>query len=130
MTFEAALMAELVTIPELQDKVFPIRAPEGTGAPYLIYTTSVGVYDKSLDGWHNSKSVSVELNIIHNSTTKLRALARAVQALVMSCDGRRLATTGPHIDEITFDGDGVEMYEPHADLYRKVISARFYYKEE
>lgn len=130
MTFEAALRAELVTIEDLGNKVFPIRAPEGTGAPYLIYLTGVGDYDKSLDGWHKSKGVPVELNIIHDSATKLRALAREVQSLVMGFEGKKLATAGPHVDEVAFDGDGVEMYEPQADLYRKIINTRIYYEEE
>lgn len=130
MTFEAALRSELVTISGLSNKVFPIRAPEGTGAPYLIYLTGVGDYDKSLDGWHRSKGVPVELNIIHDSATKLRALAREVQSLVMGFEGKKLATTGPYIDEVVLDGEGVEMYEPQADLYRKIINTRIYYEEE
>ena len=130
MTFEAALRAELVTIPDLQDKVFPIRAPEGTEAPYLIYLTSPGEYDKSFEGWHKNKAVAVELNIIHNSTTKLRALTREVMALVMTFEGKALGETGPVVDEIVFEGDSVEMYEPQADLYRKVINMRIYYEEE
>ena len=130
MTFEAALRSELVTISGLSNKVFPIRAPEGTEAPYLIYTTSVGEYDKSLDGWHKSKSVAAELNILHNSITKLRALTREVMALVMTFEGKTLGETGPVVDEIVFEGDSVEMYEPQADLYRKVINMRIYYEEE
>jgi len=55
MTFEAALRTELMTITSLNNKVFPMRAPEGTEAPYLIYTTTLGDYDKSLEGWHKSK---------------------------------------------------------------------------
>ena len=130
LTFEAALRMELTTITELQDKVFPIRALEGTEAPYLIYLTSVGEPDKSLNGWHKSKSVAVVLNIIHHSSTRLRALTREVLALVMTWEGRRLAETGARVDELTFEGDGVEMYEPQADLYRKVINIRIYFEEE
>ena len=130
MTFEAALRTELMTITSLNNKVFPMRAPEGTEAPYLIYLTSPGEYDKSFDGWHKSKSVAAELNILHNSTTKLRALTREVMALVMTFEGKALGGTGPVVDEIVFEGDSVEMYEPQADLYRKVINMRIYYEEE
>ena len=130
MTFEAALRAELVTIPDLQDKVFPMRAPEGTEAPYLIYTTTLGDYDKSFEGWHNSKAVTVELNVIHDRAAAVRSLAREVQALVMGFECRKLAGAGPRIDGIVFDGEGVELYEAQADLYRKVISFKTYFKEE
>ncbi len=130
MTFEAALRAELITISDLQDKVFPMRAPEGTEAPYLIYTTTLGDYDKSFEGWHNSKAVTVELNVIHDRASAVRALGREVQALVMGFEGKRLAGTGPRINEIVFEGEGVELYEAQVDLYRKVISFKTYFKEE
>lgn len=130
MTFEAALRAELITISDLQDKVFPMRAPEGTGAPYLIYTTTLGEYDKSFDGWHNSKAVTVELNVIHARAADVRSLAAQVMVLVMGFEGRQLASTGPLIDEIVFEGEGVELYEAQVDLYRKVISFKTYFKEE
>jgi len=130
MTFEAALRTELVTITSLNNKVFPMRAPEGTEAPYLIYTTTLGDYDKSLEGWHKSKGVTVELNVIHDRAASVRSLAREVQALVMGFEGKRLATTGPLIDEIIFEGEGVELYEAQVDLYRKVISFKIYFKED
>lgn len=130
MTFEAALRAELMTITSLNNKVFPMRAPEGTEAPYLIYTTTLGDYDKSLEGWHKSKGVTVELNVIHDRASAVRALGREVQVLVMGFEGRQLASTGPLIDEIVFEGEGVELYEAQADVYRKVISFKTYFKEE
>lgn len=130
MTFEAALRSELVTISGLSNKVFPIRAPEGTEAPYLIYTTTLGDYDKSLEGWHKSKGVTVELNVIHDRAAAVRALSREVQALVMGFEGRQLASTGPLVDEIIFEGEGVELYEAQVDLYRKVISFKTCFKEE
>lgn len=130
MTFEAALRTELMTITSLNNKVFPMRAPEGTEAPYLIYTTTLPNYDKSFGGWHDSKSVTVELNVIHDRAAAVRALSREVQALVMGFEGRNLAGTGPRVDEIIFEGDGVELYEVQADVYRKVISFKTYFKEE
>ena len=130
MTFEAALRTELMTITSLNNKVFPMRAPEGTEAPYLIYTTTLGDYDKSLEGWHKSKGVTVELNVIHDRASAVRALGREVQELVMGFEGKRLAGTGPLIDEIVFEGEGVELYEAQVDLYRKVISFKAYFEEE
>ncbi len=130
MTFEAALRTELMTITSLNNKVFPMRAPEGTEAPYLIYTTTLGDYDKSLEGWHKSKGVTVELNVIHDRASAVRALGREVQVLVMGLEGKQLASTGPLIDEIVFEGEGVELYEAQVDLYRKVISFKTYFKEE
>jgi len=131
MTFEAALRTELMTINGLTNKVFPIRAPEGTGAPYLIYLTGVGDYDKSLEGWHKSKGVTVELNVIHARAADVRSLAAQVMVLVMGFEGRKLASTGPLIKQIDFNDDvGVELYEAQADVYRKIIGFTAHYEED
>ena len=78
MTFEEALRTELITIKELNEKVFPLTAPEGKEAPYLIYVCSRGQNDKALGGFQKSKSVSVEINVIHDRAYEMRALARQV----------------------------------------------------
>ena len=130
MTFEAALRTELITIEELNEKVFPLTAPEGTEAPYLIYVSSRGRHDKSLEGFQKSKSVSVEINVIHDRASKMRALARQVKALVMSMEKRRIADEGPYIEEIVFENEGTELYEHEVDLYRCVFDLTFYFEEE
>ena len=130
MTFEEALRTELITIEELNEKVFPLTAPEGTEAPYLIYVSSRGRYDKSLEGFQKSKSVSVEINVIHDRASKMRALARQVKALVMSMEKRRIANEGPYIEEIVFENEGTELYEHEVDLYRCVFDLTFYFEEE
>ena len=130
MTFEEALRTELITIEELNEKVFPLTAPEGTEAPYLIYVCSRGQNDKALDGFQKSKSVSVEINVIHERASRMRALARQVKALVMSMEKRRIANEGPYIGEIVCENEGTELYEHEVDLYRCVFDLTFYFEEE
>lgn len=130
MTFEEALRTELITIEELNEKVFPLTAPEGTEAPYLIYVSSRGRHDKSLEGFQKSKSVSVEINVIHDRASKMRALARQVKALIMGMEKRRIANEGPFIEEVIFENEGTELYEHEVDLYRCVFDLTFYFEEE
>lgn len=130
MTFEEALRTELITIEELNKKVFPLTAPEGTEAPYLIYVSSRGRHDKSLEGFQKSKSVSVEINVIHDRASKMRALARQVKTVIMGMEKRRIAETGPFIEEIVFENEGTELYEHEVDLYRCVFDLTFYFEEE
>lgn len=130
MSFEKALRAELITIEELNEKVFPLTAPEGTEAPYLIYVCSRGQNDKALDGFQKSKSVSVEINVIHDRASEMRALARQVKALIMGMEKRRIANEGPFIEEVIFENEGTELYEPEVDLYRCVYDLTFYFEEE
>lgn len=130
MTFEAALRTELVAIDGLLNKVFPMTAPEGTAAPYIIYTSTLGNYDKTLTGWTRSKAVSVEINVIHNHPTLMRALAKEVQAKIMGFLGRVLAEAGPKIDDLVLESDAPELYEAQVGLYRKVISFTAFFEEE
>lgn len=130
MTFEEALRTELITIEELNEKVFPLTAPEGTEAPYLIYVSSRGRHDKSLEGFQKSKSVSVEINVIHDRASKMRALARQVKTVIMGMEKRRIAETGPFIEEVIFENEGTELYEHEVDLYRCVFDLTFYFEEE
>jgi len=130
MTFEEALRTELITIEELNEKVFPLTAPEGTEAPYLIYVCSRGQNDKALDGFQKSKSVSVEINVIHERAAQMRALARQVKTVIMGMEKRRIAETGPYIEEIVFENEGIELYEHEVDLYRCVFDLTFYFEEE
>lgn len=130
MTFEEALRTELITIEELNEKVFPLTAPEGTEAPYLIYVSSRGRHDKSLEGFQKSKSVSVEINVIHDRASKMRALARQVKIVIMDMEKRRIAETGPFIEEMIFENEGTELYEHEVDLYRCVFDLTFYFEEE
>ena len=130
MTFEEALRTELITIEELNEKVFPLTAPEGTEAPYLIYVSSRGRHDKALEGFQKSKTVSVEINVIHDRASKMRALARQVKALIMGMEKRRIANEGPFIEEAIFENEGTELYEHEVDLYRCVFDLTFYFEEE
>jgi hypothetical protein len=130
MTFEEALRTELITIEELNEKVFPLTAPEGTEAPYLIYVSSRGRHDKALEGFQKSKTVSVEINVIHDRASKMRALARQVKALIMGMEKRRIANEGPFIEEVIFENEGTELYEHEVDLYRCVFDLTFYFEEE
>lgn len=129
MTFEEALRVELIKITELNNKVFPLNAKEGTEAPYLVYVSSEGQYDKSLGGFHNTKEVSVELNILHSKYSSMKALSKKVMDKLKTFEKRHLGETGPFIQELVFENDGVELYEAQVDLYRKKIDIRVYFEE-
>ena len=48
----------------------------------------------------------------------------------MSMEKRRIAETGPFIEEIVFENEGTELYEHEVDLYRCVFDLTFYFEEE
>lgn len=127
MSFEVALRQELLPI---IDKIYPLTAPEGTLAPYLIYTSSEGIYDKALQGFLSTKEVSCELDILNTSYSSMKALSKLIMDKLKSFEGRVIGTSGPYIQELTFDDDSPELYESEVNLYRKIINIKVNFKEE
>lgn len=122
-------MAELETITELKNKVFPLNAPEGTDAPYLVYISSEGQYDKSLDGFLDTKELGCELNILNVGYKNLKNLSKKVMDKLKSFEGRNIGTDGMYIQELTFDDDSPELYEDQVQFYRKIINFKISFRE-
>jgi len=132
MDFDEALIAELDSITALGGRIYPLFAPEATkhnGVPYLIYASSEGLRDKSLDGYMLSKALQGELNIIARRYGDMKAITKQVVAILMSFEGRQIGTNGPYISEITYQAP-VELYEPQPDLYRCLVEFTAYFDEE
>lgn len=130
MYFEEALRAELNAIDDLTDKVFPLNATEGTKAPYLIYVSSEGVQDKSLQGYLSNKEVDCEINILHESYAGMKDLTKSVLSKILTFQGRSIGGIGTlqkggiFIQNVTYEKP-VEIYEQEVDLYRSVTEFKF-----
>lgn len=130
--FEPALVQELKTITALENRIYPLTAPEATasgGVPYLIYASSEGLRDKTLGGHLNSKEVRAELNIIAKKYSDMKAITKQVIALLITFEGRQIGTDGPFIEELTYQMP-VEMYESEPGLYRCIIELSVFFGEE
>lgn len=130
--FEAALTEELKSIAVLEGRVYPLDAPEansGQGVPYLIYVSSEGVRDRTLDGYLKSKRVLIEINVIGTRYADLKSISPQAMNLLIGMEQRQIGTDGPHINEVVMNRDPVELYENEPDLYRSVIEAVLYFEE-
>jgi hypothetical protein len=132
MSFEKALGDELITtssdLKEVTDngileKVFPIYAPEGTIAPFIIFVSSEGVQDKSFQGYLTSKEVDCEIYIVHNSYSGMKALTKEVLAKILSFQGRAIGDNGPFIQDVTYEKP-IEKYENEVKLYRSAFDMK------
>lgn len=131
MDFEPALVQELMTIIELQGRIYPLTAPEanaGQGVPYLVYGSSEGLRDKTLGGYLKSKRVRGEINIIAKRYAVMKAITKQVVALLISFEGRQLGVDGPFVEELTYQ-EPVEIYESQPNLERCVIEFEVYFEE-
>ena len=124
VNFEEALTAELSALPGLARKVFPLNAKEGTLAPYIIYVSSEGQQDKTLQGYIESKEVECEINIFHPSYAGLKKLTKEVLSLLITFNGRFIGSSeGPFVENVTYDKP-VELHENQVSLYRCLIDLK------
>ena len=88
MDFEEALHAELTYIAGLEEKVFPLNAAEGENAPYVVYASSEGIQEKSLDGFSTTKEITCDIHVIHTSYSEMKSLLQQVINRVTTFPGR------------------------------------------
>ena len=123
MNFEEALTYELETITELDEKVFPVSAAEGIRAPFLIYVSSEGVQDNTLDGYLTSKEVECEIHVVHNSYKKMKDLTREVISKLQTFYGRSIGIDGVFIKSLTYDKP-TEVSEKEFGFHRSSFDIR------
>lgn len=115
MTFEEALRAELSTITGLNKKVLPLHAKEGMKAPYIVYVSSEGLQDKTLNGYRQSKEIDCEINILHNTYSDMKALTKLVLEKVLSFQNRYINNYGELVKDVHYEKP-IEIYENEVKL--------------
>lgn len=117
MNFEEALASELESVDGLEGKVFPMGAKEGVKPPFVIYVSSEGLQDKTLDGYLTSKEIDCEIHVVHKNYDKMKALTKLVISELQTFYGRAIGTDGPFIKSLTYDKP-VEVHEKEVQFYR------------
>jgi hypothetical protein len=123
MDFEQALTVELKTIQGF-NKVSPQMVEQGTKAPYLFYLSSEGVFDKSLDGYLDSKELECEINVVTDKYSELKPLVRLVIDKLISFQGRAIGNSEIFIQNFTYEKP-VELYEKEVNQFRCLIDCKF-----
>lgn len=127
MDFESALRAELASITELTNKVFPLAGLEGTETPFVIYAKSNTDFIKTMDGTSTTRHGRYELNLISNTYANLQSLLVSVKNKLISFEKRVIGTSGPFIQSVVIENIN-ELYEEQVKFYRAYFEIRFYYE--
>lgn len=118
MTFEEALRTELITVKELNNKVFPLVAPEKTVTPYLVYRRGLTDFEKTLAGISRGKvDGSYELVLVTDNYSDIQRISSGVIDKLISFLGREIGFSGPCISNMTVKIIG-DTYEPEIDKFR------------
>ncbi|MGG4552608.1 DUF3168 domain-containing protein [Paenibacillus humicus] len=129
MDFEEALTMELKTISQVENRVYPLSAPEKTKSPYIAYTSPEGLRVNTVsNGYLPDKSVEGEINIIAPRYSTMKQITSQVIDLLVSMSQREIGTGGPFINEMIYEKP-VELYEAQVNLYRCLIDYKAHFKE-
>jgi hypothetical protein len=103
MVFEEALVYELETISGLNDKVFPLSAPEDTEPPFIIYVSSEGKKVRSLEGYSDLTEVTFEIHVTTIHYSDLKSMTKLVMDKINSFYSRAIGVNGPVIKSVSID---------------------------
>ncbi len=116
--FESDLRNKLITISGIDNKVYPLQAPEGTIAPYIAYTSSDIDEIQTHSGFTGTGWVSCEIDIVALTYSQLKELSKSVRNKLKEFDNLIIDTPQP------------ELYENEVGWYRKIINIKAFIKEE
>lgn len=117
MNFEESLVTELSTITELEGRIFPLHATEGTNPPFVIYVSSEGEKTRTLDGYEDLTEVTAELHVVAESYEHLKALIKAVLDKIQTFFGRNIGADGVYIKSLTYT-EPEESFEDELNYHR------------
>jgi hypothetical protein len=123
MNFEESLVYELSSIEGLSKKIFPLSAVAGVETPFLVYVSSEGEEDRTLNGFIGSKQITCEIHIIANSYSELKRITRSVIEKIKTFWGRQIGVNGVYIKSVAYDPP-VETVDEELNLRRSAFDLR------
>lgn len=127
MDIEQGLRSELITISGLENKVYPLTAPEDTNPPYAVYTLTGTERVKTLNGYDGALWSTFQIDVIHSTYSGLKTLMDSILAKLKGLT-RNIGGTGPYIQNTDILTE-FETYEHESNLYHGIIECRFFYSE-
>lgn len=124
---EKALRYELNKVSELENKIFPMNAPEGQKPPYLVYITRKKPL-KDLDGVTEDKECYLILNILCSSYSQMKDITKKIEDIIIKFPLKSIGGGILYIQDIDIT-DISESYEDQLKLHRGIIPFTVYYKE-
>lgn len=124
--FEQSLREELATITGLNSKVFPLFAPEGTTAPFVVYQKTRTDFTKTLDGTQWLRDGYYELDLLAPNYAQLQSIYIAIVTKLKTFVGRVVGTNGVYVQDVTIN-NVIELYENTVELHRMNLELRFYF---
>lgn len=108
------------------NKVYPTNAPEGEQTPYLVYFYRE-IENKTLDGYNGLYTANIVLNVFTKTFSEANSKKEILEIMLKHLTDTRLGVF--FIQEISLEETEV-IYENQLKVYRGIIPATIYFKEE
>ena len=123
-----ALKHEFNSVSGLSGKVFPVKAQEGTEAPYLTYQLQDNERHRVQNGFDGLVDIEFEIDIFHSTYASLVALKNLVIAKVKTFQNSSIGTEGLYCQSVIID-DEFEEWDEDTNLYHGQITIILSYNE-
>lgn len=124
MTFEEILRSELITVTNLNNKVYPLVAPKNEDAPFLVYRKGNTAFSKTLDGIELKYDSTYSIVVLAKTYASLQQLESDVIDKLISFIERNIS--GLLIRNVTVSINGND-YVEELDWYRSDIDLQVKY---
>ena len=123
---ETALRSYIMNnIPELNNKMYPTNAPEGSTGPYLVYARINTNKVKTLEGYTNKQALSYMFSIMATKYSDMARVRKQVEDLLMSLPKKTIGNGNFYIEDIDINNID-EQYEHELGVNRGIIDFTIY----
>jgi hypothetical protein len=123
MNFEQALVVEFGSIPTLNGRVFPLFTGEGIEPPFLIYVSSSGRHDTTLNEFLPTKEINLEIHVVGRNYGEMKTLINQVLDKILTFRNRVIGNAGPFIKMVGYE-QPTELFEGETGIYRASFDMR------
>ena len=124
MTFEEVLRSELITITNINNKVYPLVAPKSKEPPFIVYKKGFTSFSKTFDGIELKYDSNYTIVIISKTYASLQELESEVIDKLTGFIERNIS--GILIRNVTVNISGND-YVEELDFYRSDIELQVKY---
>ena len=113
--------------PELKGNIYATNAPEYSEKPYLVYYQSNAGYDKTLDGYTGSNSITYVYSIMAKRQEDTSRLTESIVGLLVSLPMNYIGKNkNVMVHDLVINNEH-EIYEFELKLNRSIIDFTIYF---
>jgi len=119
----AALSSDTDLSDVVSDRIYPVRAPQPTDPPYVVFSRITGNVGLTMDGASNQRETTIQVDIFSRLYSQAEDASTAIVTLLQGYSGT-LSSTEVWFCELTSQSD---FFEAEDRLYHRSLDFRIGY---